>query len=407
MAETAERGTSPPVWLLLAAGCAISLASFGVRAIFGLYTEPLTALRGWGRETFSLAIAVQNLAWGLFQPVAGALGDRFGPAATMAGSALVFAAGAVLAGLADSPPLFLLGAGLMVGMGLAGASFHMVNAAFGRILPLARLSLAMGLATAAASAGQFVYAPLTRELIAAFGPETSLALLGLSLLVIVPLSALFAGAGGAGARGSEVPPLSRVLGTALRHRSYVLLVSGFFVCGFHVAFISTHWPADLVDRGVDPAVAAWALGLIGLFNILGSLGSGWLGQHLPKRTILCWIYALRALVFALHLLLPPTPLLTLAFGAAIGLLWLATVAPTSGLVAAMFGTRDLGTLFGIVFLGHQLGAFLGVWLGGAFYDRFGSYEPVWWTAIALGLLATALHWPIRERAVRIAPAGGR
>ncbi len=387
---------------LLAAGALISLASFGVRSIFGLYVEPLATLRGWSREGYALAVAVQNLCWGLFQPLAGAVGERFGVATSLAGGALLLAGGLMLAARAEDPLLFLLGAGVLVGAGLAGASFHMVTAGFGQRLPLARLSLATGLATAAASLGQFVYAPLTQLAIDAFGAVASLHLLALSLAPILPLALLFRGGGRRRRRGD--PALRAVLVTALRDRGYRLLTAGFFVCGFHVGFVSTHWPADLVERGVDPLVAAWALGLVGLFNVAGSLGSGWLAPRLGRRRLLVVIYLGRALVFTLYLLLPVGPVSVLAMGMATGLLWLATVAPTSGLVAVMFGPERLGTLFGVVFLGHQLGAFLGVWLGGAIYDRFGGYDAVWWTAVGLSLAAALLHLPIRERAVAVEDA---
>ncbi len=383
---------------LLLAGALISLATFGVRAIFGLFAEPLGSLRGWSREAYGLAVAVQNLCWGLFQPLAGALAQRLGPAPVLGSGILLLSAGLLLAARTSSPWLFTLTAGVLVGAGLAGASFQLVNAGFGRLLPPARLSFAFGLATAAASLGQFIYAPLTQMAIDRLGSLPALDLLAWSLLLVLPLAWSFREPRGQRPQHRPVThqaplPLTR----ALRHPGYRWLTAGFFVCGFHVGFISTHWPADLVARGVDPTVAAWALGLVGLFNVAGSLAAGWLAPRFGRRRLLMAIYLARAAVFLAYLAMPKTAPLVLFTGMATGLLWLATVAPTTGLVAVIFGPTALGTLFGFVFLGHQLGAFLAVWLAGAIYDRVGSYDAVWWLAIALSLLAALLHRPIRER----------
>jgi len=390
-----------PAWrnpvVILLCGCLIALIGFGLRSSLGVFTDPVSAGRGWSREVFALAIALQNLLWGLGQPLAGAVADRFGTARVLVAGGLLYALGIALMALAPTPGALYLSGGVLVGLGLSGAAFPVVIAAFGRLLPPERRSWAFGMGTAAGSLGQFVFAPLGQAFIAAYGWETALLLLAGTVALIPLLAPPLAGRGAAQAAAGETTLGFRdALQRASGHGSYWLLLAGFFVCGFHVAFITTHLPPYLTDLGVSPALAAWSIGLIGLFNIVGSYSSGVLGARYPKRHLLSGLYAARAVAIALFLLLPPSPAVTLAFAAAMGLLWLSTVPLTSGLVAVMFGTRYLGTLFGLVFLSHQVGAFLGVWLGGALYARFGSYDPVWWIAVALSVLAAALHWPIRE-----------
>ncbi len=371
--STPRSGTA----FVLVAGCAIALVAFGVRSIYGLFVEPLAQERGFPYETIALAIALQNLIWGAAQPLAGAVADRFGPARVLAAGGLVYAAGVALTGYATTPALLHLSAGLLVGLGLAGASFAIVIAAFSRILHPAQRSRATGAVTAAGSLGQFVFAPIGQGLVQGFGFETALYLLALCTALVPVLAVPLAGAGQVKttpvAGSLRLPGALRV---AFGHRSYVLLVSGFFVCGFHVAFITAHLPAHLANIGVAPWIAAWSLGLIGLFNIVGAWTSGELGGRFSRRWLLTAIYTARAVVIAAFVLLPPTDTVVLGFAAAMGLLWFSTVPPTSGLVGVMFGTRYLGTLFGIVFFGHQVGAFAGV---------------------ALALLAAALHVPIAER----------
>jgi MFS family permease len=384
--------------VVITAGCLIAIVTFGTRTSFGLFTEPLSALRGWNRETFAIAIAVQNLLWGLGQPFAGAIADRYGAGRVLAAGGAVYAVGVALMAASTSGVTLALTGGVLVGLGLAGGSFTIVIAAFARLVDEERRSWAMGLATAAGSMGQFLFAPLGHGFISAYGPATALLLLGCCVAVVPLLAGALSGRGTATGALDE-PHLSagRALRTAFSHRSYVLLTSGFFVCGFHISFISTHLPPYLSDVGLSTGLAAWALGLIGLFNVVGAYSAGVLGGVYPKRLLLSGIYFGRALAFLLFVVLPPTPLTVLVFSASIGLLWLSTVPLTSGLVALMFGTRHVGMLFGVVFLSHQVGAFIGVWLGAVIYERTGAYDLMWVLCIALSLAAAVVHLPIRER----------
>jgi MFS family permease len=383
--------------VVIGAGCLIALITFGARTSFGLFTDPLSDLRGWDRGTFAFAIAIQNLLWGLGQPVAGAIADRFGPGRVLAAGGAVYALGVALMGLATSGTTLALTGGVLVGLGLTGGSFTIVIAAFARLVSEDRRSWAMGLATAMGSLGQFVFAPLGQAFISTYGAATALMLIaGCVAFVPVLARALAGGAAEPDEPGAQVSTLAAVR-EALGHPSYVLLTCGFFVCGFHIAFVTTHLPPYLTDLGMSHGLAALALGLIGLFNVVGAYMSGVLGGIHSRRLLLSGIYASRAAAFALFVLLPATPVTVLLFAALIGLLWLSTVAPTSGLIALMFGTRHLGVLFGIVFLSHQVGAFVGVWLGGAVYDATGAYDLMWWLSIALGLAAAIVHLPIQER----------
>jgi len=392
-------------------GCLIALITYGLRTSFGLFATPIAEGRGWSPEVFALAIAIQNIVWGLGQPFAGAVADRYGSARILAAGGVVYAAGVALMALSPTPLAFNLSAGVLVGLGLSGASFTIVIAALGRLVPEDKSSQAMGLATAAGSLGQFVFAPLGQAFLTDYGWQTALLLLAGSMVIVPVLAAALKG-GGAGRRYAKEPelPARDAVRRAFGHGSYLLLVAGFFVCGFHVAFITTHLPAHIAvvaghSHGgmhggmhmAGPGIAAWALALIGLFNIVGSYGSGVLGARHSKRQLLAGIYLSRAVVIALFITLPPTPLVVLVFAAAMGVLWLSTVPLTSGLVAVMFGTGNLGTLFGIVFLSHQVGAFLGVWLGGLALEQTGSFTPVWLAGIALAVIAAGLHWPIVER----------
>jgi MFS family permease len=381
---------------VIVAGCLIALITFGARTSFGLFTEPLSDLRDWDRGTFALAIAVQNLLWGLGQPFAGAIADRYGPARVLAAGGAVYALGTALMGISTSGPALTLTGGVLVGLGLSGGSFTIVIAAFARLVSEERRSWAMGLATATGSLGQFVFAPLGQAFISAYGAAAALALIG-GLVALTPLLATALSGSGAAPPGGAPVSSARAVREALAHPSYVLLTSGFFVCGFHIAFVTTHLPPYLTQLGMTHGVAALALGLIGLFNVLGAYMSGVLGGIYSRRLLLSGIYASRAAAFALFVLLPATPVTVLLFAAAIGMLWLSTVAPTSGLIALMFGTRHLGVLFGIVFLSHQVGAFFGVWLGGLVYDATGAYDLMWWLSIALGAAAAIVHLPIQER----------
>ena len=381
--------------VVIAAGCLIALITFGARSSFGLFTEPLSDLRGWDRGTFALAIAIQNLLWGLGQPFAGAVADRYGPARVLALGGAVYALGVALMGVSTSGTTLAITGGVLVGLGLTGGSFTIVIAAFARLVSEERRSWAMGLATATGSLGQFVFAPLGQGFISAYGAATALVLIA-GFVALTPLLATALGGGAAEDSGPHTSTTAAVR-AALAHPSYVLLTCGFFVCGFHIAFVTTHLPPYLTDLGISHGLAALALGLIGLFNVVGAYMSGVLGGIYSRRLLLSGIYTARAAAFALFVMLPASPVTVLLFAAAIGFLWLSTVAPTSGLIAVMFGTRHLGVLFGIVFLSHQVGAFFGVWLGGVVYDATGAYDLMWWLSIALGFGAALVHLPISER----------
>jgi MFS family permease len=393
------------VTAVVVAGCLIATLTYGLRASLGLFTDPLSDLRGWDRETFAFAIAVQNLLWGLGQPFAGAIADRFGAGRVLAVGGLMYAAGGVLMAASTSATALTLTGGVLLGLGLSGASFLVVLAAFARLVPPAKRSWAIGLATACGSLGQFLFAPLGQAFLSRYGPVTALVLLS-GFVALVPLLAT-----ALTGRGDDVdddePEVStrQAIRAALAHPSYLMLTCGFFVCGFHIGFITTHLPPYLTDLGFSGSLAAWALALIGLFNVIGAYSAGVISGAHSKRRLLSAIYAGRAVLFALFLVIPTTPATVLLFGAGMGLLWLSTVPPTSGLVAVMFGTRHVGMLFGFVFLSHQIGAFLGVWLGGVVYEATGAYDAMWWLSIALALAAAVVHLPISERrAPELAPS---
>jgi MFS family permease len=390
---------------IVTAGAIVSLIGYGVRADFGLFQDPMLSARGWSRETFALALAIQNLMWGLGQPFAGAIADRFGCGRVLAGGALLYAAGIALGSVVEGPLALHLTLGVMTGLGLSGASMFIVLGAFGRLLQPERRAWASGIATAAGSLGQFLFAPIGQGFIAAWGWPIALVVLATAALPIVPVA--FALRSRSQAVAMEQPPQS--LGAALReasaHKSYWLLIAGFFVCGFHLAFIQVHMPAYIAGFGLSPSVGAWAIGFVGLFNTIGAYAAGVLAGRRSKKNLLSAIYLGRAAVIAPFVLTPVSVPSVLAFSAAMGLLWLSTVPPTSGLVALMFGPRYISMLFGLVFLSHQIGAFIGVWLGGWAYDTFGSYTLVWWISVGLGVLSAAVHWPIAERPARVALQG--
>ena len=392
------------VGLIVLCGCLISLVTLGVRASFGLFTDPLTETHGWDREVFALAIAIQNLLWGLGQPAAGAVADRFGPGRVLTAGAVLYAAGTALMALSTTPIALNLTGGLLLGLGLSGASFTIVIAAFSRLVPADRRSWAIGLATATGSLGQFLFAPIGQGFVAAYGWQVALALLG-AFVALVP--ALAVAVGGTPADHDEAPsvPVTSALRRAFGHGSYLLLAGGFFVCGFHVAFITVHLPPYVNDLGLPASTAALAIGLVGLFNVVGSYAAGVLGTRHSPRLLLAGIYSARAITITVFLIAPPSATSVLVFAAAMGLLWLSTVPLTSALVGMFFGVRHMGTLFGFVFLAHQVGAFAGVWLGGVIESATGSYDAVWWTSVVLALIAAAVHLPIAERgAPALAPA---
>lgn len=390
-----------PIWLrpgvVIAAGCLISLIGFGVRAGFGLFQSPMMADLGWGREAFALAIAIQNLLWGAGLPFVGMIADKFGTARVLIVGAVLYAGGVYLMSISSTPLMLSLTGGVLVGLALSGTSFSLVLAAFARMVPPEKQSWAMGIGTAAGSLGQFLMVPLGQAFIDGYGWSTALLLLGLCALVIVPLSLPMTAAGKAGSGGVGEQTIAQALRQAGGHSSYLYLTAGFFVCGFHVAFVAVHLPAYITDQGLSGDLGAWALALVGLMNIVGSYASGVLGGRYPKKYLLSSIYFLRAVTFAVFIMLPVSEASVLIFSGVLGLLWLSTVPATSGLVALMFGPRYMATLFGIVFFSHQLGSFLGVWLGGYAYDTMGSYDIVWWLSVGLGLASALLHLPIVER----------
>ena len=402
MSDTRSAAALPPLpWLIIIAGCLIALLSFGPRSAMGFFQLPMLADTGWDRTTFGLAMAIQNLFWGLGQPIFGAIADKFGTWKVLALSSLLYSSGLFIMSVAPSPSWLYISGGVLIGLGIASASFGIVLAAFARNVAPERRSMAFGIGTAAGSAGMFVFAPLSQGLIDAYGWQEALVWMAAMMFIIPFLAIPLRGNSSSGSQSAlqYKQSIGDALREALGHKSYVLLVSGFFVCGFQVAFITAHFPAYLGDIGIDSSYAVLSLALIGFFNIIGSLTSGYLGQHYSKTMSLVWIYLGRSVAVTAFLLLPQTGLSVVIFAIVMGLLWLSTVPPTNALVAIMFGTRYLGMLGGIVFLSHQVGSFLGVWLGGYLYDVFGSYDPVWWLGVALGLFAAAVHWPIQERAV--------
>jgi len=387
------------------AGCAIALISFGPRAAAGLFQVPMTSEYGWGRDVFGLALAIQNLCWGMGQPFAGAIADRFGAVRVFCVGGLLYALGLVLMSYGTTPVLVHLGAGVLVGFGLSGCSGNLVISVFGKLLPESWRPMAFGASTAAGSLGQFLFLPTASVLIDTVGWHQTLVGFAVIVLVILPLSlALATPPAEARAAAGPAQSIPQALAEAFRHRSYVLLVLGFFTCGFQLAFITVHLPAYLKDGGLSTAVGGWTLAAIGLCNAVGSLGAGWLTGRMSRRWLLAWIYLGRSLAITVFILLPLTPVTAIGFGAAMGFLWLSTVPPTSALVMLMFGTRYMAMLFGFAFFSHQVGGFLGVYLGGVLYEMNGSYDLVWWLSVALGLASAVINLPIREERVVREPA---
>jgi MFS family permease len=408
IAKTADWRT--PV-VVVVGGCVIAMLAFGPRSALGFFLTPLSAANGWGRDTYALAIAMQSLLYGAAQPFAGALADRFGAQRVIIVGALLYALGIFLMAQASSPAVLYLSAGVLVGFGLSGCSFNLVITSVAKVVPESWRSMVFGAGTAAGSFGQFLFSPLGVGLIDAYGWQAALEIFAGLLLLIIPLALAVmqrSAPRAVGAGSAAAPPTQtyrQALKEALGHRSYVLLVLGFFTCGFQLGFVTVHLPSYLIDRGLSVQVGGWTLGLIGLFNIIGAMTSGWLGGRVPKRYILSGIYFTRALAVIGLVTLPASPVVALIYGAVTGLLWLSSVPPTSGLVAVMFGTRWLAMLFGIAFFSHQVGGFLGVYLGGYIYERTGSYDIVWWLGVMFGFLSAIINLPIVEKPVaRIAPA---
>jgi MFS family permease len=428
--------------VIVLCGCLISLIGFGPRSALGFFLTPLSQAHGWGREVFALSVAVQTLLYGAAQPFSGAIADRFGTVRVIIAGTLLYAAGIFMMAHAATPGMLYLSSGVLIGFGLSGCSFNLVISSFGKLLPESWRSLAFGAGTAAGSFGQFLFSPLGVSLIDAFGWQRALEIFAALLLMMIPLAFAIStprsDAPQTSVRSlrkddssqtsapaprtndsSQTPPrildglsgavptqtYRQALAEALGHRSYILLVLGFFTCGFQLGFVTLHLPSYLIDRGLSAQVGGWTLGVIGLFNIVGAMLSGWLGGRLPKRYILAVIYFARALAVVFLITLPASPAVALIYGAMTGLLWLSSVPPTAGLVAVMFGTRWMAMLFGIAFFSHQVGGFLGIYLGGALFERTGSYDIVWWLGVLFGVISAIINLPIVEKPVaRLAPA---
>ena len=387
------------LFVVVGFGCLIALVSNGPRTAIGFFLTPLSNANHWGRDVFALALALQNLLWGAGQPFAGMIADRFGAVPVLCAGAFMYALGLGFMAYSTSAAMLDLSAGGLIGFGLAGCSFMIVLAAFGKIVPPQWRSLAFGGVTAASSFGQFLFSPLAVLLMDQFGWQQALLIFAVSILAVLPFSFALATPRSEAARQAAPLSLRRAIGEAFAHRSYLLVVLGFFTCGFQIAFITIHLPAYLADRGLSAEVGGWTLGVIGLFNIVGSLAAGWLGDRMPKRYLLSFIYLVRAVAILAFIWFPITPVTCILFGATMGLMWLSTVPPTNGIIAVIFGTQWLATLAGFAFFSHQVGGFLGVWLGGIVFDRTGSYDAVWWLAVVLGVLSAIVNLPIVEKPV--------
>lgn len=394
---------------VLACGALIVTLSMGIRHGFGLWLQPITQAQGWTRENFAFAMAIQNLAWGCFGIFAGMAADRFGAFRVLVGGAILYGLGLAGMALTTTPLGFALTTGVLIGAAQAGTTYAVIYGVIGRQIPAEKRSWAMGVAAAAGSFGQFLMVPVEGALIAQLGWQNALLVLGVAVLLIAPLAW---GLREPGFGGGQSVKRDQTIGQALReafgYRSFQLLMAGYFVCGFQVVFIGVHMPSYLKDNGLSPQVASYALALIGLFNVVGTYMAGSLGQRMAKRHILAFIYFARAAVIAVFLWAPLTPTSVYIFSAVMGLLWLSTVPPTNATVAQIFGVAHLSMLGGFVFFSHQIGSFMGVWLGGVLYDQTGSYDVVWFISIALGVFAGLINLPVREapiaRATRPAAA---
>ena len=384
---------------VLFCGALIVTLSMGIRHGFGLWLQPITQEQGWSRQAFSLALAIQNLSWGVFGVFAGMLADKLGALRVLVAGAVFYALGLAGMALSPTPLMFTLTAGVLIGAAQAGTTYAVIYGVIGRQIPAERRSWAMGVAAAAGSFGQFLMVPVEGLLIARFGWHTALLALAALVLLIIPMAAALREPRLAAAAGRREQTILQAVQEAFKYPSFVMLMAGYFVCGFQLAFIGIHMPSYLRDKGLSPEVASYALALIGLFNIFGTYTAGALGARMAKRKLLAAIYLSRAGAIALFLLVPLSPLSVYVFAAAMGFLWLSTVPLTSGIVAQIFGVAHLSMLGGFVFLSHQVGSFLGVWLGGFLYDRLGSYNLVWYIAIALGVFAALINLPVKESAI--------
>jgi MFS family permease len=404
-----RRSKFPPE-VVIAAGCLIGIITFGPRSAIGQFQLPVLGDFQLGSDVFSFAMALQYLFWGLGQPFAGALADKYGTGRVLTVGAVVYAAGLSLMAWASTPLSFTLTAGVLLGLGISACSFNLVIGAFSKLLPPQRRSMAFGLGTAAGSFGQFLFSPFAGGMIAAVGWVPTVFTFSLIILLCIPLAMALATRDedkNAPPAAGDAPKQSftEAISEAFKHRSYVLLVIGFFTCGFQLAFVTVHFQRYVVEAGLPAHIGYWAFALVGVFNIVGSLTSGWLGDKMPKNYILCFIYLSRALVTLAFIMLPVTPMSAFAFGILTGLLWLSTVPPTSGLIGVMFGTRHFSMLYGFAFLSHQVGGFIGLMLAGVLRESTGSYDVVWWLSIALGVASALINLPVVEKPVhRAAPA---
>ena len=382
--------------------CVLLAINFGFRSSLGLFLKPVSETFGYGREIFAFSLALQNLLWGLSQPLAGAFADKFGTTRVIVVGSILYSLGLYVTATADSFISLHIGAGILIGMGIAGTGLGVVLPAMARMVRPERRAFALGVGTAAGSAGQFFFIPVAREFLVAYGWQIALIIMAVGALSMILFAPVFRGDAKSNINIDNEPSqnLKQALSEASNHIHYWLLIAGFFVCGFQLAFITVHMPSYLADKGFDSSIAAISLSIIGLCNIVGSLVSGHLSGIYSKKWILTFIYAARSIVIVLFLIIPISTLTIYAFSFATGLLWLATVPPTSGLVAQMFGLRFMGTLYGIVFLNHQIGSFTGVWLGGYLFDTTGSYNQVWWWAAIIAAITAIIHIFIDERPIK-------
>ena len=385
-------------YLILMASAFLVVVTLGIRQSFGLFLLPATEAMGTGREVFSLAMAMQNLVWGLVSPLAGAMADKFGAARVAAIGAICYAAGLLLMGIIVSPGGLLFGQ-IMIGIGLGSAGISIALGAVARATAPEKRSLALGMVTSIGSFGQFAVLPITQFFIDGFGWQIALMLLsGVAASMLAACLVLHLQDNNQAPQTADLAKLSAkdALGTALNSRDYILLTTGFFVCGIQIVFIGTHLPTYLRDAGLSSEVASWSLAVVGLFNIIGSFAAGWLGSFMSKKKLLAWFYLGRSIFMILFIMLPPTPLTAILFGCSMGLLWLGTIPLTSGLIVVFFGPTFLSMLYGVAFLSHQIGSFIGAWLGGRIYDMLGSYDVMWWIVIASGLFAFVINYMINE-----------
>ncbi|MGB0844061.1 MAG: MFS transporter [Alphaproteobacteria bacterium] len=404
MLDAIKRHKTPTT--ILVAGCISMMLAFGFRNSFGVFIAPLSSELGWGRELLGLSLAIQNLMWGVSQPIAGYLADRYGSGRVIAVSALIYAIGLFGSSLIFSASSAHIFAGLLIGIGLGGTSNAIILSVVARSAPVERRSLTLGIATAAASGGQLILVPFAAYFLKAYSVQGCLVLFAMLAFIILMVSPFLSGKPSAPQKNEAKQTIGEALKEAFTHWSYLFLLAGFFVCGFHVTFIGLHLPGFLIQRGFSVSIGAWAIALIGAGNIIGAISAGYLGSFISKSYLLSSIYISRAVVILLFIYMPMSTFTIIAFALIMGLLWLSTVPLTSGLVGQIFGMRYMATLFGLVFLYHQLGAFLGAWLGGYYFDKTGSYDAVWLMSIALGVFAAAIHWPIKDQPVERLTAVG-